>query len=278
MAGRVRAVANRKAMRTRLVLLVCGTSLLAGLAGPAAAATPRTLTVRGERNTFADVTFTTRIRLSTSTSSKTPPRYATSGSYAAVFVEPLGRVGAGAGTVLLNGLPGWEDVPFPLAPPGDWLAPGRYRVHFMSDAPGAVRIAVEGLRRDLTVVTARRSPVSGGFLDRDVAGVAPVADRTVVPLDIRPNTLTIVASVHRSTAVYGRRDVCVRSGTNALSPCLEGNGGRGWYWGVTPIEWTIGGAAVYSPGELPTGPAEVEFLDATVGVPDEVYRFVLTLN
>lgn len=277
MAGGVLAVANRNAVRIRLVTFACGIALL-GSAAPAAAAPARVLTVRGAGNTYADVTFATRFRLSTSTSSKTPPRYATAGSFAGVFVEPLRRPGAGAGTVLLSRLPGWEDVPFPLAPPGEWLAPGQYRVHFLSDAPGSVRITVEGLRRDVTVATVHRSAVTGGFLDRDVAGVAPLADRTVVPLTIRPDTLTVVASVHRSTALYGRRDVCVRPGSHPLSPCLRGNGGRGWYWGVYPIEWTIGGAGVYSPGELPPGPVEVEFLDATVGVPDEVYRFVLTLN
>ena len=280
MAGAVAAVTNSVAVRPRSLLLACATLLLAATGVPSAAATAphaRALTVRGTGNTYTEITFTTRVRFSTSMPSKTPPTYSTSGSYAGVFVEPVGRRGSGAGTVLLSGLPGWEDVPFQLAPER-WLAPGRYRIHLLGDGRGTVRIRAEGLRRDVTVSTVHRSPVAGGFLGRDVAGVSLPADRTIVPFDIRPNTLTVVASVHRSTAFYGRRDVCVRTGTAPLAPCLEGNGGNGWYWGVTPVEWTIGGAAVYSPGELPSGPAEVEFVDLTVGVPDKVYRFVMTLN
>lgn len=266
-------------MRAGIAVIAWSVATLSGIPASATAATPeRALTVRGAGNTYADITLATAVRLSTSTAARTPPRFTTSGSYAAVYVEPVGRAAPGAGTVLLNGLAGWEDVPFALGPPATWLPPGRYRVHLLGDGGGSVRVEAQGLRRDVTVTTTRPSNVAGGFLDRDVAGASLPADRTVVPLTIRPNTLTIVASQQRSTAFYGRRDVCVRSGTDPLSPCVEGNAGRGWYWGVTPIEWTVAGAAVYSPGELPNGPAEVEFVDATVGVPHDVHRFVLTVN
>lgn len=265
-------------MRSRLLLVACAASLAIGAPAPVVAAPPaRILTVRGPGNTYADVTFPTRFRLSTSAVSKTPPRYTTEATYSGVYLTPLTHAGSGAGTILLRGMPGLSDVPFPLGPQ-EWLAPGRYRVHLLGDASGAVRISVDGLRRSTTVVTSAPSDVTGGFLDRDVAGISTVADRTVVPLTVRPDTLTVVSAEHRSTAFYGRRETCVRSRTGGLSPCLEGNAGRGWYWGVYPIDWSIGGASAYWPGELPAGEAEVEFLDATVGVPHDFHGFTLTLH
>lgn len=264
-------------MRTPLSALVVALACIATVPAEATSAV-RTLTVRGAGNTFTDVTFTARVRLSTAASSKTPPEYTTDASYAGVFVAPLGRPGPGAGTVLLRGMPVLSRLAFALGPPQEWLPPGRYRVHLLGDAPATVRIRAEGLRRDLTVTTTRPSSVRGGYLDRGLAGVTTPASRTVVPFDVQPTTLTIVSSEQRSTAVYGRRDVCVRPRSDGTSPCLEGNANRGWYWSVYSIDWSIGGAAVYSPGKLPNGSFEVEFLDVSVGAVDNFYTFVLTLN
>lgn len=116
------------------------------------------------------------------------------------------------------------------------------------------------------------------WVSRGVAGVATPADRTIVPFTVRRRTLTVVAEAHESTGFYGRRDVCVRERTNGLSPCLDGNSGHGWYSGVYPFRWTLGGAAAYHPGALPLGELEAEFLDLAVAVPHGMTTFVMTLN
>lgn len=256
--------------------------LLAGLAGlpvPAVTAAPalRTLTVRGVPNAYAEVTFGSRVRFETSATTKAPPGYDASGTYAGAYVEPVRGSGPVAGTVLLRAMPGLSDVPFPLGPQG-WLPAGRYRVHLLGDASTTVRIRVEGLRRDATVATRTASDVVATWVSRGVAGVPTPADRTVVPFTVGRRTLAVVGATHESTGFYGRRDVCVRRRTNGLSPCLDGNSGRGWYWGVYPVGWRLGGAAAYHPGELPVGELEAEFLDAAVAVPQGLTAFVLTLN
>jgi hypothetical protein len=223
------------------------------------------------------VTFATRVRLSTSATSTTPPRFAGAGAYTGVYVAPLRGSTPGSGTLLLRGLPLLSDVHFPLGPQS-WLPPGRYRVHLLGDAPATVRVRVEGLPRDVTVRTARPSPVVAALTRRGVAGVDAPADRTVVPLTVRSTTLTVVASAHESTAFLGRREVCVRRRTDGLSPCLDGNAGRGWYYSVVPFRWGLAGAAVYHPGALPVGDAEVEYLDVTAGAPAGLHSFTMMLN
>lgn len=256
-------------------LLVC----LAGLPVPAATAAPavRTLTVRGVPNAYTEVTFPGRVRFETSGTAKPPPAYDTEGTYAGAYVEPVGRAGAAAGTMLLPALPGLEDVAFPLGTQG-WLPAGRYRVHLIGDAATTVRIRAEGLRRDLTVTTRTRSALAASWVERGVAGAATPADRTIVPFTVGPRTLTVVAASHDSTGFYGRTEICVRERTNGLSPCLDGNAGRGAYWGVYPFRWVMAGAGVYRPGVLPSGEFEVEFLDVAVAAPHSLATFVLTLN
>ena len=256
--------------------------LLAALAGapsaPASAAPAlRTLTVHGVENAYTEVTFATRVRLETFARSATPPVYDTTGTYAAVYVEPVRGTGPVSGTILLRGMPGLSDVPFRLGPQG-WLPPGRYRVHLLGDAQTTVRVRAAGLTRDMTVTTTRPSEVDATWVARGVAGVPTPVDRTIVPFTVRPRTLTVISSTHESTGFYGRRDVCVRGRSDGRSPCLEGNAGRGWYWGVYLISWTMGGAAVYHPGELAPGDFEVEFLDAAIAKPDGLPAFVMTVN
>jgi hypothetical protein len=238
----------------------------------------RTLTVQGPGNTYADVSFSSRVRLATSMTSEMRPRYTATGTYAGVYVTPVHGPGPAAGTFLMRAFRMLSDLPFPLGPVDAWLPPGRYRVHLLGDAPATVRISVEGLGRDVSVRTATPSPVHATLLQRGVAGVSAPADRTIVPFTVGPDTVTVVASVHESSAFAGRREVCVRERTDGLSPCLDGNAGRGWYYSVVPIEWGIGGAAAYHPGELPAGPSEVEFLDVTVGAPKALQAFVMTLS
>ena len=151
-------------------------------------------------------------------------------------------------------------------------------MHLIGDAPTTVKIRVAGLRRDLTVTTKTRADVVATWVSRGVAGVATPADRTIVPFTVRRRTLTVVAEAHESTGFYGQRDVCVRERTNGLSPCLDGNSGHGWYSGVYPFRWTLGGAAAYHPGALPLGELEAEFLDVAVAVPHGMTTFVMTLN
>lgn len=263
-------------VRNLLAVLLVG---LVGVPPSAAAAAPRlrTLTVRGLPNAYAELTFASRVRFETSATSKAPPSYDAKGTYAGAYVEPVRGDGPVAGTVLLRAMPSLSDVPFPLGPQG-WLPPGRYRVHLIGDASTTVKIRVEGLRRDLTVTTKTRADVVAQWVSRGVAGVATPADRAIVPFTARSRTLTVVAEAHESTGFYGRRDVCVRKRTNGLSPCLDGNAGRGWYWGVYPLRWTLGGAAVYRPGVLPVGELEVEFFDLAVAVPHGLTTFVMTLN
>ena len=263
---------------TRRLAAVLLVSLVGAPVLPAAAApTLRTLTVRGVLNAYADVTFTGRVRLETSMATKTPPDYEVAGTYAGAYVEPVRGAGPVAGTILLRGMPGLSDVPFPLGPQG-WLPPGRYRVHLLGDAATTVRIRAEGLRRDVTVMTATRSDVVATWPSRGVAGVPTPVDRTIVPFTVHRTTLAVVAAMHESTGFYGRRDVCVRRRTDGLSPCFEGNSGRGWYWGVTPVDATLGGASAYHPGELPEGEHEVEFFDLAAAVPQGLTTFVMTLH
>lgn len=257
------------------ILLVC---LLGVPAGPVAAAPVlRTLTVRGAPNSYVEVTFAGRVRFETSMTSKAPPSYDARGTYAGVYVEPVRGTGPVAGTILLLGMPVLSDYPFPLGPQG-WLPAGRYRVHLLGDAPTTVRVRAEGLRRSLTVTTRTRSDVVATWVSRGVAGVATPVDRTIVPFEMRRKTLAVVSAMHESTGFYGRRDVCVRLRTSGLSPCLYGNSGRGWYWGVYPIRWSLGGASAYHPGELPVGEYEAEFLDAAVAAPHGLPTFVMTVN
>jgi hypothetical protein len=256
--------------------------LLVGLVGlPVSAATaapaPRTLTVRGVPNAYAEVTFAGRVRFETSATGNARPAYSVSGTYGGVYVEPVRGAGPVAGTVLLRAMPGLSDVPFPIAPQG-WLPAGRYRIHLIGDAATTVRVRVEGLRRDLTVTTRTRSDVVAKWVSRGIGGVPTPADRTIVPFTVRRTTVTVVAETHESTGFYGRRDVCVRERTNGLSPCLDGNAGHGSYSGVYPLRWTLGGAAAYRPGTLPVGDLEAEFLDAAVGAPHGLTTFVMTVT
>lgn len=266
--------------------MTCGfvvTMLLGGLWGPSvagaapAAATARVLTVRGAPNAYAEVSFAGRVRLATSVTTNVPPTYDTRGTYAGVYLERVGGGGPVAGTLLLRAMPGLSDVPFPLGS-RSWLAAGRYRVHLLGDAPTTVTIRVEGLSRDVTVTTKTRTTVAATWVTRGVAGVTTPADRTIVPFLVRHTTLVVVASMHQSTGFYGRSDVCVRTRTNGLSPCVDGNAGQGSYWGGYPLRWTMGGAAAFPPGGLPTGELEVEFLDVAVAVPERLTSFVMTLN
>ena len=251
-------------------------SLLA--AAPVAAAPPlRTVTVRGRPNAYAEVNFASRVRFETSSTSKAPPAYDAHGTYAGVYVEPVRATVPVAGTALLRGMPELSDVHFPLAPP-EWLPAGRYRVHLLGDAATTVRVQVAGLRRDLAITTTTPSAVRARWVPRGVAGVATPVDRTIVPFTVQPRTLALFGAMHDSTGFYGRRDVCVRPRSDGLSPCLDGNAGRGWYWGLYPFRWTLGGAASYHPGELRPGEYEAEFLDIAVAVPHGLPTFVLTLN
>jgi hypothetical protein len=261
---------------TRHLVAILLVSLVGAPSSAATAApTVRTLTVRGVPNAYAEVTFAGRVRFETATKSR--PSYDAKGTYAGAYVEPVRGDGPVAGTVLLRAMPSLSDVPFPLGPQG-WLPPGRYRVHLIGDGPTTVKIRAEGLRRDMTVTTTTRAEVAAKWVSRGVAGAATPADRTIVPFTVRPRTLTVVAEAHESTGFYGRRDVCVRTRTNGLSPCLDGNSGHGSYSGVYPFRWTLGGGAAYHPGALPPGEMEAEFLDVAVGVPHGMTTFVMTLN
>lgn len=262
---------------TQSLVAVLLTSLIGIPASAAAAPTPHMLTVRGVQNAYADVTFAGRVRFDTSATPTTPPVYDATGTFAGVYVEPVLGGGPVAGTVLLRAMPGMSDVPIPLSPQG-WLGPGRYRVHLLGDGFTTVKIRVEGLRRDLTVTTKTRSAIVAEWVIRGVAGVAAPVDRTIAPFTVRRRTLAVVAEAHESTGFYGRRDVCVRQRTNGLSPCLDGNSGRGWYWGVYPFRWTLGSAAVYRPGTLPVGELEAEFVDVAAAMPHGLTTFVMTLN
>lgn len=269
-------VHGRRGVMSRLVaLLVIG--VLGFPLSAATAAPSRVLTVTGAPNAFTEVSFPTQVRLATSATAKARPSYATKGTYAGVYVEPVHGNGRVAGTLLLRAMPSLSNVPFPIGAEA-WLPPGRYRVHLIGDAPATVRISVEGLRRDLTVVTKNRSEIVATWISRGIAGVATPADRTILPFTVRRPTLTIVADAHESTGFYGRSDVCVRARTNGLSPCLDGNAGHGSYWGGYPFRWTMGGAAVYAPGTLPLGDLEAEFLDVAVAAPPRLTAFVMTVN
>lgn len=256
-------------------------SLAALLVTPAVPATAqpaaRTLTVTGVANAYTDVTFSSRVHLSTAAHAGSPPRFEGSGTYSGVYVTPLHGNGPAAGTILLRGLPLLSDVPFPLSGT-DWLPAGRYRVHLLGDAPATVRIRVDGLRRDVLVRTATGSDVSATLLRRAVAGVDLPVDRTVIPLTVRRPTLTILASSHRSTGFVGRRGICVRARAPVQSPCLQGTSGYGWYYGVIPFDWGIAGAAGFHPGDLPAGEYDAEFFDYTAGASKGMYAFAMTLN
>lgn len=252
-------------------------SLCGAATAVAAPSSPRVLTVRGVPNAHAEVSFTGRVRLETSATAKARPTYDTEGTYAGAYVEPVGRSGPVAGTLLLRAMPGLSDVPIPLGS-RSWLPPGRYRVHLIGDAPTTVKIRVEGIRRNLTVTTTKPAAVAATWVARGVAGVVTPVDRTIVPFTVRRPTLAVIATSHESTGFYGRSEVCVRNRTNGLAPCLDGNAGRGSYWGGYPLRWTMGGAAVYPPGGLPLGELEAEFLDAAAAVPGRLTSFVMTLN
>lgn len=259
-------------------MAVAGLLLAAGTATPSTAQpASRTLTISGRVNGFADVTFPTAVRLGTSRHAAVPPVVTGTASYAGAYLTPLDGAGPSAGTIILRAFPMFGDTPFALTTHTS-LPAGRYRVHLLGDAPTTVRMSIDGVRRDVSVRTRTPSDVTAQQVGRGVAGVDTPVDRAVVPFTVRPVTLAVVASSHESTAFAGRREVCIRSRTDGLSPCLDGNGGRGWYWAVVPVRWRLGGAAVVNPGELPTGPAEVEFLDYSAGAPHDLHAFVLTLH
>jgi len=258
---------------------LCTAAVLAATAMPAAAATPamRTLVVTGVPNAYAEVTFTSRVRLSTDLFAALPPRIEGTGTYGGAYVTPVRGSGPAEGTLLLRALPLLDDLPFPLGPQG-WLPPGRYRVHLLGDGPTTVRIRVEGLRRDVAVRTRTPSDVVATLRRRGVAGVGTPVERTVVTLPVRSRTLTVAASAHRATGFVGRREMCVRPRVPTPPPCTKGTAGRGGYYSVVPMDAGLAGAAIYYPGRLPVGDVEAEFLDVTGGVSRELYAFTLSLN
>jgi hypothetical protein len=245
---------------------------------PVGAAPPlRTLTVRGVPNAYTEVTFPTRMRLEVWYSSSTPPVFDTDGTYAGAYLEPVRGDGPAAGTAVLRSMTVRDEAAFTLGATG-WVPAGRYRVYLLADAPATVRIRVAGLRRDMTLTTRTRADVKGGWVDRGVAGVHAPVDRTIVPFTVRPRTLTIAASQHESTGFYGRREECIRLRSDERSLCLEGTHGRGGYWGVYPATAYVGAGGSITAGTLRPGEYEVEFFDATVGVPHAYRTFLLTLN
>jgi hypothetical protein len=263
----------------RRLAAACALALVAGLATTGTAAPARHfLTVTGTPNSYAEVTFPVRFRLSTYAIAATPPSITTSGRYGGAYVTPVLGRGPAAGTLLLRDMGGLSKVPFDIGT-REWLPAGRYRVHLLGDGATTVRLAAEGLRRNVDVRATRRSEVTGGYVSRGVAGLVytPV-DRTIVPLDLGPRTLAVIASSHESTAMAGRRNVCIRVRDDHLSPCLEANAGYGWYWSAIPFDWGLAGVAVHEPGTLPIGGIETEFFDATVGVATSFRAFAMTLE
>lgn len=260
----------------RCLVAVLAVTVLGAPATVAGAATAsHTLTVQGVPNAYTEVRFAGRVRLATSTNAR--PTFATTGTYAGVYLEPVRGDGPGAGTVLLRAMPGLSDVPIPIGSQS-WLPAGSYRVHLLGDATTAVTVRLEGLARGLVVTTKTRSRVAATWVGRGVAGVTAPADRTIVPFTVHRRTLTLIAAGQESTGFYGQRDICVRERGTGLAPCLDGNAGHGRYWSVYPLRWTMGGAAVYRPGTLPLGELEVEFLDVTVATPHRMAAFVMSVD
>lgn len=268
-------------MTLRRLAVSCALALLAGGLVPAEAShTLRTLTVRGSRNAYVDVTFKSSFRLYRDEFDGNPPVFSAKGAYAGVYLTRLGGgddESPSAGTLLVAGMPGWRDWALGFGT-GDYLSAGRYRVHLLADAQATVKVSVAGLAKDLTLTPTTRSRTRGRLVHRTVNGVDLPVDRTFIPVNLRAPTMTVLAASHDATGAGGDQRICLHTPDDAR-PCELGGGIGGGFTVVgTPGAYGMGTAMFVYPGEAPAGEAEAEYVDATVGVPDSMYAFALTIE
>ena len=257
----------------------CALVLLAVGVPPASAKEETsTITMRGSKSAYVDVAFRTRFRLlSDAFTAKPAPVVSTKGTYGGIYLTKLDSPETAGGLLLLRGLPAWDDFPLALGSDG-WLPAGTYRVHLLADGATTVRVTAEGLARNVTLAPERASRVSASLVRRRTAGTDVPADRTTIPVTVRPTTLTVLGSSHESEGALGNQHICLRT-PGAQLPCtVSGAGGGGTFFG-TPGSFRMGSAMVFYPGDVPqSGETEAEYSDVVGGVPGPTYAFALTLN
>ena len=268
-------------MRPSRLAVACALALLAVGAAPVTAApATRVLTIRGAKNAYVDVTFATRFRLHTDDHRhKDAPRITTTGTYGGFYVVPLGKgpEAVGAGTIQLQGLPVFANMAMGIGT-FEWLPAGRYRVHLLADAETTVRVHGEGLRRDLSLRPAKPSATAATFVHRTTGGADVPVDRTVIPVSIRPNTVTLLAGQQDSNGVVMDQYQCLHPPARPEG-CATGDGiGGNFLVTGTPAGRSAGSGMIVYPGEHPPGEAEADFIDVTAGVPRGMYAFALTIS
>ena len=271
-------------MRGRITL--ASTLLLAALPYGAGAAPSdyATIELRGSKSAHVDVRFDEPTKISCctdSTSSDAPPlTVRTRGTFAGYIVERLsdGKIVAGAVRVPVMD---WAPLDFRwtvLVKGGRAsLAPGRYRIHLVTDGRSTVRFRVEGLDEDARYRPKSPTPVSSSSNTPLVEPGGPVSQHST-PVHVDEDTLVIIASLlvaDNNQASY--LEHCV---VQIAEPC-QSRHDHSAAISISPVfnlESLSGIYSVYKPGHFEPGEWKAQFAAASAGFVKKAQTLVLTID
>ena len=280
-------------MTRRLGLAVA--LLLAVLPQGARAASPdyATIELHGSKSGHVDVRFDERIRIiccSDSASpgeerSATPPlTVRTGGTYAGYAVERLSDGKLVAGGVRVPSMD-WDEEQgtyefrwtVRLDRGGDWLAPGLYRIHLLTDREATVRFRVDGLDEDATYGPKTPTAVTSS-LKTPLLGLGQPVSTHRTPVQVDEDTWVVVASLLVAERTQGSYlEHCV---VQIAEPCQSRHDYSASI-AITPVDnyWSLNAIySVYRPGHFEPGEWQAQFNAASAGFVLKAQTLALTID
>jgi len=268
----------------RLRALLGGLLLVLGLAPMAAEAAPPQgmLVVRGSSSASVDVTIKSTFvaHMGVFESTFTAPRVTTRGTYAGVWIEPIGEPHEATGfyTIPATDTPQGKRHVMGFDAYAKRFGPGRYRIHLVTDGASEVRVRVDGLPRGLTLTPRRAVPSWGRVVDVRTTP-ADHAGEKYLSFRVRQGSRTTVGAwIDAPDALSTTSSICLTHEGSSV-PCPVN--GRGWSHGTGKgggwaAEWWHFGAGALPP----SGEQEVQYIQSAPGVtaPVEMLAFAITFG
>lgn len=268
----------------RISLLLAGVLALAG--SPAGAEEAGgSIVLRGSRSAHIDVKLP-RIKVECCDLRATPQGVtydgfssSTKGSYVGFAIERIPQHKIIVGAVHAPGLDlGGGDVPtFSTLGQGGWLAPGRYRIHLLTDGRSTVRIEVgsgAAIRRSLRPRVA--TDAKGRVLPIGLGTLAP-AGQARAEMAVKRGTHAVLMS--KIDAEAGQVDYLSQCVTEIGATCQDADRHDE---DLYPCPGCSGSAITlarhYPPRSLERGRREAVFTAATAGVTRDSRAFVFTIT
>lgn len=269
-------------MRRRALL--GGLLLVAGLAPlRAEAAAPQgVLVVRGSASASVDITVksTFVVHMGVFESAFTAPRVTTTGTYAGVWIEPIGEPNDGTGfyTIPATDTPQGKRHVMGFDAYAKRFAPGRYRVYLVTDGRTELRIQADGLARGLTLTPRRPVKSWGRVVDVRTSRAEHVGEKTLSFRTYQGARTTVGAWIDAPDAVSTTSHICLPEPGSPV-PCAVA--GRAWSQSAGPGDGWAAEWWHFGVGSLPpTGEQEVQYVQTAPGAtpPDDMLAFAITFG